>query len=65
MALSDVQLREAAQNLPVVRVFRDKSVLQFKNVQACLWNEKTGDVLSLDDEDVGEGYVVAIAIGVK
>lgn len=70
MTLTDLQLREAAENIPVVKkvgvdAVRGSVFARAEGVYACLWNEKTGEVLSVDDVDVGEGFVVAIAIGVK
>jgi hypothetical protein len=67
--LTDAQISEAAQNLPVVvrtpHGPGGHGFVRVDGVYACLWNEGTGEVVSIDDEDVGPGFVVAIAVGVK
>lgn len=67
-------LIDGSEGLPVVLVVASCEVTPTPNnvrrgevvdVQPCLWNEKTGEAISIDDVDVGPGFVRAVALLTK
>lgn len=55
-------LEDIPDDDPVVLVAAHSIGFPLADVQPCLFNPKTGDTLSPEDEDVGPGYVRAVAL---